>query len=56
MLYGIVSKIIKVKNVRNKLPILERKLQCHFSGYLESKAKQRNKLGLLDIKLGALTA
>jgi len=34
------QKIIKVENVRNKLPTLERKLQCDFSNYFESKAKQ----------------
>jgi len=40
MLYRIVSKIIKVENVRNKLPTLERKLPCDFSGYFASKAKR----------------
>ena len=40
MLYGIVSKIIKVKNLRNKLPTLEMQVQCDFNGYFESKAKQ----------------
>jgi hypothetical protein len=40
MLYGIVSKIIKAENIRNKLRTLERNLQCDFNDYFESKAKQ----------------
>lgn len=40
MLYRIVSKIIEVENLKNKLPELERKLQNYFSGLLESKTKQ----------------